>query len=73
MKNATLSCLCLALLTMTLRGATWASSEVVIDSNGMTSWDRGWDDEATQVWGAEKAGYRFDRLLAQPEASAATR
>jgi hypothetical protein len=46
----------------TLRGATWASSEVVIDDNGMTSWDRGWNDAAEQVWGAEKAGYRFDRV-----------
>jgi hypothetical protein len=55
----------------TLRGATWASSEVVIDQNGMTSWDRGWNDQAIQVWGAEKAGYRFDRVAAPPEASAA--
>jgi len=44
-----------------LRGATWASSEVVITADGMVSWDRGWDDTGAQVWGAEKAGYRFDR------------
>jgi hypothetical protein len=54
----------------TLRGATWASSEVVIDSKGMTSWDRGWNDVAEQVWGAEKAGYRFDRVDAPSETAA---
>ena len=45
----------------TLRGASWASSEVVIGPDGLVSWDRGWDDDGLQVWGAEKAGYRFDR------------
>lgn len=48
--------------TSTLRGATWASSEVVITSTGLVSWDRGWNDAGEQVWGAEKAGYRFDRI-----------
>jgi hypothetical protein len=23
------------------------------------SWDRGWDKEDNQVWGAEKGGYEF--------------
>jgi hypothetical protein len=45
-----------------LRGSTWASSEVVIGPGGLVSWDRGWDDKGTQVWGAVKAGYRFDRV-----------
>jgi hypothetical protein len=45
-----------------LRGSTWASSEVVIGPDGLVSWDRGWDDKGAQVWGAEKAGYRFDRV-----------
>jgi hypothetical protein len=56
-EGSTLGRLC----TSKLRGSTWASSEVVIGPNGLTSWDRGWDDTGTQVWGAEKAGYRFDR------------
>jgi CpeT protein len=45
-----------------LRGSTWASSEVVIGPEGLMSWDRGWNDEGKQVWGAVKAGYRFDRI-----------
>jgi hypothetical protein len=56
-EGSTLGRLC----TSTLRGASWASSEVVITSDSLTSWDRGWDDAGSQVWGAEKAGYRFDR------------
>lgn len=45
-----------------LRGASYATSEVVIDSKGMTSWDRGFNAAGQQVWGAVKGGYRFDRL-----------
>jgi hypothetical protein len=45
-----------------LRGSTWASSEVVIGPDGLVSWDRGWNDRGEQVWGAVKAGYRFDRV-----------
>lgn len=56
-EGSTLGRLC----TSSLRGATWASSEVVIGPDGLVSWDRGWDDDGLQVWGAEKAGYRFDR------------
>jgi hypothetical protein len=57
-EGSTLGRLC----SSTLRGATWASSEVVITADGMVSWDRGWNDAGEQVWGAEKAGYRFDRM-----------
>lgn len=56
-EGSTLGRLC----TSNLRGATWASSEVVITADGLVSWDRGWNDDGEQVWGAEKAGYRFDR------------
>jgi hypothetical protein len=45
-----------------LRGSTWASSEVVVRPAGLVSWDRGWNDAGSQVWGAEKAGYQFDRV-----------
>lgn len=62
-EGSTLGRLC----SSSLRGATWASSEVVIMADGMVSWDRGWDDAGTQVWGAEKAGYRFDRGSGSPE------
>lgn len=57
-EGSTLGRLC----TSTLRGSTWASSEVVIKADGLVSWDRGWGDAGEQIWGAEKAGYRFDRI-----------
>lgn len=57
-EGSTLGRLC----SSTLRGATWASSEVVITADLLVSWDRGWDDSGAQVWGAEKGGYRFDRI-----------
>jgi len=45
-----------------LRGASYATSEVRIDPTGMTTWDRGWTDTDSQVWGSESGGYRFDRV-----------
>jgi hypothetical protein len=56
-EGSTLGRLC----TSQLHGATWASSEVVITASTLVSWDRGWDDSGTQIWGAEKGGYRFNR------------
>jgi len=45
-----------------LRGASYATSEVVISSNKLVSWDRGWDIDGKQVWGAVKSGYAFDKI-----------
>ena len=42
-----------------LKGATYATSEVIITPKKMISWDRGWNREDKQVWGAEKGGYIF--------------
>jgi hypothetical protein len=42
-----------------LRGAAYATSEVVIRPGEMVSWDRGFDAEGKQVWGATKGGYVF--------------
>lgn len=39
--------------------AVYATSEVDIGPEGMTSWDRGYNETDEQVWGAEKGGYRF--------------
>jgi acetylornithine deacetylase/succinyl-diaminopimelate desuccinylase-like protein len=44
-----------------LRGATFATSEVLITPDRVLSWDRGFDAQG-QVWGAEQAGYVFDKL-----------
>jgi hypothetical protein len=42
-----------------LRGAKYATSEVVITPKLLLSWDRGFDENDKQVWGAEKGGYQF--------------
>ncbi|MDX1999080.1 MAG: chromophore lyase CpcT/CpeT [Thermoanaerobaculia bacterium] len=49
-----------------LRGAAFASSEVEIHDGLLISWDRGFDAEGKQVWGAEKGGYRFVKTQAAP-------
>lgn len=46
----------------TLYGANYATSEVEVCPTGIVSWDRGWDAEGAQVWGAEKAGYVFRKI-----------
>ncbi len=42
-----------------LRGATYATSEVTIKEKEIISWDRGWDRNDKQMWGAVKGGYIF--------------
>jgi len=44
-----------------LRGATYATSVVTIESDKIHSWDRGFDKDNKQVWGAEKGAYVFDK------------
>jgi len=46
----------------TLRGASWASSEVVLLPGLLETWDRGFDAAGKQVWGAVKGPYRFVRM-----------
>jgi hypothetical protein len=46
----------------TLRGASFATSEVEIMPKKVISWDRGFDAEGTYVWGAEKGGYIFEQI-----------
>lgn len=45
-----------------LRGAAYATSEVVITSKRLLSWDRGWNSQGVQVWGAVKGGYEFVKI-----------
>lgn len=47
----------------TLRGATYATSEVTMTRTMLQSWDRGFDAAGTQVWGASMGPYVF---LKQP-------
>jgi hypothetical protein len=55
-----------------LRGATYATSAVVVTESALVSWDRGFDAEDVQVWGAEKGGYVFRKVRAQTSVSADT-
>jgi len=46
----------------TLRGASYATSEVQIKPRMIYSWDKGLDEDGKQVWGAEKGGYIFKKM-----------
>ncbi|MEL7483719.1 MAG: chromophore lyase CpcT/CpeT [Planctomycetota bacterium] len=58
MTGATVGTAC----TSTLRSASYATSEVTITADGITSWDRGFDEAGEQVWGAEAGPYVFRRI-----------
>ncbi|MEW6411300.1 MAG: chromophore lyase CpcT/CpeT [Candidatus Zixiibacteriota bacterium] len=45
-----------------LRGASYATSEVKITESALYSWDRGFDAEGNQVWGARTGGYIFKKI-----------
>ncbi|MFD2164760.1 chromophore lyase CpcT/CpeT [Thalassotalea euphylliae] len=45
-----------------LRGATYATSHVDIQSDVLTSWDQGFDSDDKQVWGAIEGPYVFDKV-----------
>lgn len=63
--GSTLGSLC----TSTLRGAAYATSEVTVTADGLTSWDRGFDRDGRQVWGAEQGGYVFERVAEEAPAA----
>lgn len=44
-----------------LRGARYATSEVVLSKDKIGSWDRGYNADDEQVWGATEGGYIFVR------------
>lgn len=45
-----------------LRGAAYATSEARITASGMHTWDRGFDAQGQQVWGATTGGYEFRKV-----------
>lgn len=49
------------------QGATYATSEVKVYEDRIESWDRGYDANDMQVWGATKGGYVFRRLSPLPD------
>ncbi|MEL6814431.1 MAG: chromophore lyase CpcT/CpeT [Cyanobacteria bacterium J06598_3] len=42
-----------------VRGAVSISNVVVLHADGMDTWDRGFDAEGNQVWGAEEVPYQY--------------
>lgn len=44
-----------------LNGASYATSEVLVMADGIDSWDRGFNAENEQVWGATEGAYQFRR------------
>lgn len=44
-----------------LRGASYATSEVHLEAAQLRTWDRGFDGAGEQVWGATEGPYLFDR------------
>ena len=50
--------------TSTLAGATYATSEVDLRHRELVTWDRGYDADGNQVWGATAGPYRFRRIEA---------
>ena len=63
--GSTLASLC----SGTLRGAAYFTSEVIVTPDGIVSWDRGFADDGSQVWGSIYGGYVFDRIVAEDPAS----
>lgn len=45
-----------------LSGASYATSTVRIDADGMDTLDQGFDDAGTQVWGSRHGPYEFRRV-----------
>ena len=48
-----------------LRGASYATSEVIIYKDKLISWDRGFNENGEQVWGATEGGYIFEKKLSR--------
>ena len=44
-----------------IRGASYATSKVVIDKGVISSWDQGFDADGKQVWGAVNGPYIFKK------------
>jgi hypothetical protein len=45
-----------------LRGADYATSDITISKEQLIIWDRGFDKDGNQIWGARKGGYVFKKL-----------
>ncbi len=57
----------------TLRGASYATSEVTMTKTMLQSWDRGFDASGKQVWGAVKGPYIFLKVPVDAIATSQTK
>lgn len=48
--------------TSEINGATYTTSEMVISEKQIMTWDRGFNEKDSLVWGAKKGGYEYDKL-----------
>lgn len=62
-KGATKGTGCLS----SINGAAYASSEAHIKPEGLDTWDRGYDKDGKQVWGAKEGPYQFRRIVQTAE------
>lgn len=51
-----------------LAGAAYATSEVTVTADSLQSWDRGFDENHEQVWGATEGPYIFVRVTDDEDA-----
>jgi hypothetical protein len=49
----------------TRMGSVRMTSEVRLNAEGMSTWDRGWDAQGNLAWGPEKGPYQFERIATQ--------
>jgi hypothetical protein len=45
-----------------LRGASYATTELLVSARQLKIWDRGYNTQGTQVWGSVSGGYLFKKL-----------
>lgn len=48
-----------------VRGAVKVTNTVILHSGGMDTWDRGFDAQGKQVWGAENESYQYRWITPQ--------
>ncbi len=46
----------------TLRGASYATTEITVSDQQIMLWDRGYNANGTQVWGSVRGGYLFKKI-----------
>lgn len=45
------------------KGASYSTTNFLIQKTGMNFWEKGWNADGIQVWGSEKGPYQFKRVI----------